>query len=130
MPLYKVGLDFGTSNSVLSYLEDEKLQVFEIGSIGDKATAPDSFSFSPLQSNIESLVVSIPETWFRNIDNQGRINLEHLIVNKLGIEDKFFQLVSDPVAAEVRSSREPISLRSGEQHLRCKSMSHMSRGQD
>lgn len=63
------------------------------------STAPGSFSFSRLRGNIGKLAVSIPEPWFGNIKNQGRIKLEHLIVSELGIENKLLQLVSEPVAA-------------------------------
>ena len=61
--------------------------------------ASGSCSFSRLRDDIGNLALSIPEPWFGNINNQGRINLENLIVRKLGIENKLFQLVSEPVAA-------------------------------
>jgi molecular chaperone DnaK len=64
--------------------------------------AVDSSSFSQQKGNIESLVIPIPESYYRDItqeEQQERLRLEDLIVSKLGIEENHFQLISDSVAA-------------------------------
>ncbi|MBW4596222.1 MAG: Hsp70 family protein [Brasilonema angustatum HA4187-MV1] len=169
MSSHKVGFDFGTANSVVSYLENGKLHTFEYESqnrqkhipslivydgdgivIGDAARSKiiqnsnikgygrfqkqllfhaleylnrdrdqrhrasvtadflrellfskvvKSSSFTQQKGNIESLVISIPESYYRDIASQERVCLDHLIVNELGIEEKNFQFISESIAA-------------------------------
>lgn len=168
MFLHQVGLDFGTTNSVVSYLANGELHIFEYESnnrqkhipgwivydgnsivIGDAAriqiiSNPNiecygrfgkqllfhaceywnrkqqcdrmtvtadflhellfslgvkSSSFSQQKGKIASLVISIPESYNRDIASQEKRYLEHLIVNELGIAEKNFQLISDSVSA-------------------------------
>ncbi|MBW4571206.1 MAG: molecular chaperone [Tolypothrix carrinoi HA7290-LM1] len=166
---HQVGLDFGTANSVVSYLANGELHIFEYESdnkqkhitgwivydgnsivIGDAArieiicnpnidcygrfekqllfhaleywnrerqqrermTVTADFlrellfsstvknsSFSQQKGKIASLVISIPESYYRDITSPEKRYLEQLIVNELGIAEKNFQLISDSVAA-------------------------------
>jgi molecular chaperone DnaK len=134
MPSYKIGVNFGTANSVVSYLEDGKLQVLE-GGEGDEdikvqrllqasaylskskekstsvsvqveslrelllSKATNRFSFSPQKGTIKSLVLSIPEAWYREIDSSARVSLGHSIARELEVEDDLVQLIREPVAA-------------------------------
>ncbi|AFZ04572.1 Hsp70 family protein [Calothrix sp. PCC 6303] len=169
MSSHKVGLDFGTANSVVSYFENGTLHLFEyefkngqkhIPSlivydgdgivIGDAARSKiirdpnvegygrfqkqllfhtskylnsdqeqraritvtadflrellfskevQSSSFSQQKGNIKNLVISIPETYYRDIANQEKVCLNRLIMNELGIGANNFQLISESVAA-------------------------------
>ncbi|MEA5554037.1 molecular chaperone [Anabaena cylindrica UHCC 0172] len=63
------------------------------------SAAVNCFNFCPHTGKLESLVLSIPETWYRTIDGAAKVRLEHSLVHELGIEDKLFQLVREPVAA-------------------------------
>lgn len=159
---YNIGLDFGTTNSIISYLNEEKLEIFQYGGPdgqkyipsfityendyveigrGARTTAsqtPDvesysnfkmdlplpesqftsrfknartpmsitadylrelflsSSSFSREEGQINSVVVSVPEIWQRDVSNLGRERLQKLI-QELGLPLK--QLISEPVAA-------------------------------
>ncbi len=129
---YKIGVDFGTANSVVSYLENGKLQVLEDGE-GDGniktqrllqasgylsqnnstsvsaqveclrerllSKAGNRFSFSPQKGTIKSLVISIAEAWYREIDSSARLSLGHLIARELEIEGDLVQFIRESVAA-------------------------------
>ena len=45
MPLYKIGLDFGSTYSVLSYFENGKLQVFEWEPSPEKGCIPSLIAY-------------------------------------------------------------------------------------
>lgn len=62
-------------------------------------SAENSYSFSNQKGEIETLVVSVPEIWQRDIYNLGRERLQTLIKKELGLEKQLLQLVSEPVAA-------------------------------
>lgn len=160
---YCIGLDFGTTNSILSYFEDGEVKTYNCGppdqpqqyipsfiayeegeieiGIAARTTAannPDvecygnfkmqlprtdleenngrdpseltkdylehllisennTYSFIKQKGNIESLVVSVPEIWQRDIRNVGREKLKTILEEKLKLPLK--QLVSEPVAA-------------------------------
>ncbi|MBO3460159.1 Hsp70 family protein [Aetokthonos hydrillicola Thurmond2011] len=45
MQSYKIGLDFGTTNSIISYLEDGKLEAFQYGGASGKKYIPSFISY-------------------------------------------------------------------------------------
>ena len=155
---YKIGLDFGTTNSILTYLDNGLLTAFKYGTPGQEdqyipsfiaydegiieigtparnsATNPQIESygnfkmqlpkvhaesssrspfevttdylkellfsgencFSQKQGNISELVISVPEVWLRDAENQGREDL-YEIASQFNLSS--IRLVSEPVAA-------------------------------
>ncbi len=126
MPSYKIGVDFGTANSYVSYLENgeayediktqqlheasEYLRQNNSTSVSAQveclrerllAQAVNRFNISPQKGTIKSLILSIPEVWYREIDSSAKVSLGHSIARELELEDDLVQFIPESVAAAV-----------------------------
>lgn len=63
------------------------------------AKTANRFSISTQKGTIKSLVLSIAEACYREIDSSARVSLRHSIARELELEDDLVQLSREPVAA-------------------------------
>lgn len=111
-----LGLDFGATNFVVSFLEKDRLCVSNNSPPGRRRlssthltiddlrgsfpTTPNYSSLIEQQRNTETLVVAIPEAWYQNVDHPERKRLECLLTDaSTELELGNWYVVSQAIAA-------------------------------